>query len=258
MSLVIAAAQSSSVPGNVSQNVEHHLRFVRLAAQHGVHLLVFPELSLTGYELAIANDHALSTDSPELDSLRSSAIHCRMTVAAGAPMRSERGDLHIAAFILKPDGSTSVYAKQHVHESEQHVFVSGPGGSLVNIQDTAIALAICADATHPQHAAHAAECGANVYAVGAMIDEAGYQRKSALLKNYAETHGIAVLLANYSGVTGGDQSAGRSCIRAEDGRVVAESSGAEEALIVGTKSEGKWTGVVSPLKRAVSGRATAS
>ena len=54
MTLVIAAAQSASVPGNVSRNVTRHLQFGAVAADKGVQLLVFPELSLTGYEPAIA------------------------------------------------------------------------------------------------------------------------------------------------------------------------------------------------------------
>jgi predicted amidohydrolase len=54
MNLVIAAAQCHSTVGNVTNNVAHHRRFGILAAECGVQLLVFPELSLTGYDLAIA------------------------------------------------------------------------------------------------------------------------------------------------------------------------------------------------------------
>ena len=54
MTLIIAAAQSASVPGNVSRNVARHLQFAPWPAGNGAQLLVFPELSLTGYEPAIA------------------------------------------------------------------------------------------------------------------------------------------------------------------------------------------------------------
>jgi predicted amidohydrolase len=62
MNLVIAAAQCHSTVGNVTNNVAHHRRFGILAAECGVQLLVFPELSLTGYDLAIARANALSAD----------------------------------------------------------------------------------------------------------------------------------------------------------------------------------------------------
>src|SRR5207302_10081052 len=110
-----------------------------------------------------------------------------------------------------------------------------------------VALAICADASHPQHAARAATRGANVYAVGAMVVENEYARKAVLLQRYATDHRMAVLLANYSGATGGLVSAGMSTIWSEDGQVIGESTGTEESLIVGTKHNGAWTGIVAAL-----------
>ena len=256
MSLVIAAAQSASVPGEVSQNVARHLRLGALAAGRGAHLLVFPELSLTGYELAIARSHTLRPDSPELNPLRRLAADARMTVVAGAPMGNDKDQLHITAFVFRPDGSVLTYTKEHVHQSEENVFTSGPGGPTLLVGEATVALAICADAAQPRHAARAAARGANVYAVGAMIDEAGYARKSALLKNYAVEHRMAVLLANYSGATGGEVSAGKSAIWSEDGELIVASAGTEESLVVATKQSGVWDGIVSPLPAA--GRQVAS
>ena len=247
MSLIIAAAQSASVPGDVPHNVARHLEFCVLAAVHGVQLLIFPELSLTGYELTLAQANALRPSSPELDPLRSWAAHARMTVVAGAPVQTDQDQLHIAALAFCPDGSVSVYAKVHVHESELGVFTPGPGGSTLLIEDATIALAICADASHPSHPASAAACGAHVYAAGVMIDETGYTRKAPLMCHYAREHKMAVLMANYSGTTGGEISAGKSALWSEDGELVAASTGTEEELIVGHKQNGVWSGSVLPL-----------
>lgn len=65
MRLRIAAAQSASVPGDIAQNVAHHVQFGTLAAKRGVQLLVFPELSLTGYELGLARAHPVRPESSE-------------------------------------------------------------------------------------------------------------------------------------------------------------------------------------------------
>src|SRR5260370_1200906 len=192
MSLIIAAAQSASVPGDVSRNVAHHLRFGTIAAERGAQLLVFPELSLTGYELTIARSHTVRPDSPELDPLRRLAADAHMTVVAGAPMLDDKDQLHITAFAFRADGSVLTYTKEHVHQSEEHVFTSGPGGPALLVDDATVALAICADATHPKHAAKAAARGANVYAVGEMIDENGYRRKAAAVGKYAEEHKMAI------------------------------------------------------------------
>lgn len=247
MSLILAAAQSTSIPGDIPRNVAHHLRFAAIAAGDGVQLLVFPELSLTGYELALAQSNVIVADAASLDPLRHFATRAQMTIVAGAPVANEHGGLHIAALAFRPDGSVLTYTKVHVHHSEEPVFTSGPGGPELVVHDNAVALAICADAAHPRHAAGAASRGANVYAAGVMIDDAGYARKMPMLRDYARQHRMAVLMANYSGSTGGERSAGRSAIWSEDGELVAGSTGTEEALVVGRKLNGGWSGVVVPL-----------
>ena len=220
--------------GDIEKNVAHHLEFARKAAEQSAQLLVFPELSLTGYELDIARAQAISTASPRLDALRNFAVEASMTIVAGAPVLHESGDLHIGAFIFKPDGAISTYSKQHVHESEQHVFTSGPGAPPFRVGDATVALAICADASHSQHAATAASHGASIYAVGVMITKEDYPRKAGLMQQYAKEHGMTVLMANYSGTTGGWKAAGRSAVWSEDGSMVAVAPDAEEALLVWT------------------------
>jgi predicted amidohydrolase len=244
MTLTIAAAQSASIAGDVAQNVARHAQFGELAAKHDVKLLVFPELSLTGYELAIARSHILRPDAPELEPLRRLARDAQMTMVAGAPLAGENGQLRIGALIFRPDGSLRTHTKEFLHGSEDEVFTSGPGGPLLQIEDASVGLAICADITHPEHAARARARGAHVYASGALISEKGYAGDTAFLSQYAREHGMAVLMANYSGTSGGWISAGKSVIFSEDGTVVAASTGAEEELIIASKQAGKWNGTV--------------
>ena len=245
MSLVIAAAQSQSRAGDVAWNVGRHVQIGALAAKHAVELLVFPELSLTGYELSLGRSHAMHPASADLDPLRRLAMNSRMTMVAGAPMLNNRDELHIGAFSIRPDGSVLTYRKEHVHKSEEG-FTSGPGGTVWKVGDATVAMAICADASHPSHAASAAERGANIYAASVMIEDDAYARKTALLQQYAERYRMAVLMANYSGSTGGLESAGKSAVWSEDGRLVASSSACDEVLVIGRKENGVWDGLVIP------------
>lgn len=239
---VIAAAQSASLPGDVPANVAGHLRLAEQAAARGAQLLVFPELSLIGYELAIAHGHVVDPDDDVLTPLKRIAADACMTVVAGAPLRGESGVLHIGALAFRPDGGVTAYTKQHVHQSEQHVFNSGKGGSLLRVEDTEVALAICADASFPRHAAAAAAQGARLYAAGVMIDEAGLPRKTALLRQYASSHRMTVLMANYAGITGGEISAGKSAIWADDGTEIAAAPAAQECLVIARRHSGVWKG----------------
>lgn len=56
--LTIAAAQSISVAGDLPGTIARHLDFRVAAAEQGVQLRVFPELSLTGDEPELAADLA--------------------------------------------------------------------------------------------------------------------------------------------------------------------------------------------------------
>jgi predicted amidohydrolase len=162
MTLIIAAAHSASVSGNVSRNLARHLQFGAVAAHHGAQLLVFPELSLTGYEPTIARSHAISSDSSCLDPLRRLSQEAHMTVVVGAPLLNAAGELHIAAFAIRSDGSVLTYTKEHLHPGEEQIFTGGRCGPMLLVEDAKVALAICADTAHPQHAADAAARGANM------------------------------------------------------------------------------------------------
>jgi predicted amidohydrolase len=78
-----------------------------------------------------------------------------MTVVVGAPMLNDRDELYIAAFAIRPDGSTLIYTKEYLHTGEEQTFAPGSGGPAFLIGDTNVALAICADTTHSQHPAPA-------------------------------------------------------------------------------------------------------
>lgn len=244
MKLTIAAAQSISVCGDVEQNVIRHLRFGKMAAECGASLLVFPELSLTGYEPTIARANAMRPDSPALDPLRHWARKAEMTMAVGVPVLNRSGGLHIGTFAIHPDGSVTCYLKEYLHPGEDKVFTPGNGGPLMEIGDAKVALAICADITHAQHPAHAATRGASVYAAGVLITEQGYASDSVLLCQYAVRHKMTVLMANHSGTTGGWVSAGQSAIWSEDGRLVAVSRGTDESLVIAWERDGRWDGQV--------------
>lgn len=243
MQFIVATAQSASLPGDVVGNVANHLRFAAAAAKWNVQLLVFPELSLIGYELSLARANVVDPECASVEPLRRFAGENGLTIVAGAPLAG-RDVLHIGAIVFGADGSISTYTKQHVHSSEQHVFTSGPGGGPLQIGSARVALSICADATHPEHAAAAAANGAGIYAVGAMIVVPDYTRKSGLLQRYATDHRMAVLLANYAGSSGGDVSAGKSAFWSEDGQPVVTSAGNEEELLVLRKQAAGWSGTV--------------
>lgn len=238
---VIAAAQCSSVAGDIAANLAAHLRFMQRAREQGVEFLLFPELSLTGYELALAQGLAQPADSPLLQPLRDFAREAAMTTVVGLPLRAEgSGKPLIAALVLGADGTQAVYTKQHLHDGEAQFVQAGKGGALVQTGAGQIALCVCADFSCAAHAAHAAATGAQLYAASVLIGDGGYDHDAGLLSGYARDHGMAVLMANHGGPTGGWQAAGRSAFWDEEGRLVGALEGRGDQLLVVSKPAGQW------------------
>ncbi|AKS05246.1 carbon-nitrogen hydrolase family protein [Pseudomonas trivialis] len=246
--MTLAAAQSISIAGDVPANIERHLAFMHVAAEHNVQLLVFPELSLTGYEPLLAAGLTITPDDPVLAPLREMARALRLTAVVGMPVRlTPDAGVLIGALVLGADGSLAVYTKQHLHPGEEVAFVPGQGGAPFKRGDEQIALAVCADFSHASHPRLAAEAGATVYAAGVLISEGGYATDSALLQGYAAEHGLLVLMANHGGPSGGYACAGRSAIWAADGGLLAAAPGVGDALVIARRNDAVWAGQVVAL-----------
>lgn len=243
--LRIAAAQSVSAAGDVDINIARHLRMMAVAAEHGVQLLVFPELSLSGYEIGLARNLAVHADDALFAPLRAQAQRCGMTVVVGAPILAEQGGaMFIAALALQPDGAMQVYRKRYLHAGEQDIFQAGTEDLTVAAAGTRVALAICADIVQPQHAARAARSLAQVYAAGVLIGASAYAAEAGMLRHYARDHQMIVLMANHGGPTGGWLPAGRSAIWAAGAAWSLAAPGAGNLLLLATREAGQWSGAV--------------
>lgn len=248
--LTLAAAQSVSIAGDLPTNLAGHQRLMRLAAQQGVQLLVFPELSLTGYEPQLAAELALAPDSPVLQPLRDLARELQMTTVVGLPIRLvDDGPVLIGALVLGGDGSLAVYSKQHLHPGEERAFAAGSGGAPLAFAEHQVALAVCADFSHASHVQAAAHAGADVYAAGVLISEGGYAVDGTLLQGYAREHGLLVLMANHGGPSGGWTCAGRSAAWGPQGKLLAAVDGVGEALLLVRGGAGQWQAQVLPVAR---------
>jgi predicted amidohydrolase len=242
-SLCIAAAQSISIPGDLATNIEHHCAFVRAAAAAGVNLLLFPELSLSGYEPELIAGCVVDPAGEALAPLRELAQRHAMILILGAPLASGGERPHIGAIVLFADGSHATYHKRHLHSGEEQWACAGTADSAsFPLHEQRFALAICADTGHAEHAAAAAATGASLYLAGVLISEKGYAADSATLQEHAAKHGYGVLLANHGGPSGGYVAAGRSAFWNATGQLVGATDGpGEQLLILRGQPDGAWS-----------------
>jgi predicted amidohydrolase len=237
----LAAAQSCSVPCKPAANVQQHLQLVQAAARHGVQWLVFPELSLCGYELAQLPSLASQITPELLQPLQDAARHWGMAITVGLPVQQPGQDRPcIAACTLHPQGAPALYCKQYLHGSEQQYARPSPTGFAPHVQaltpvgspSLQIASAICFDSNQSAHALAAAAAGAQVYAAGVLVSPAGYGADSTLWQQAAQRHHMGVLVANHGAASGPYATAGRSACWGPDGTLLAEVPGLGEALLV--------------------------
>lgn len=235
----IAAAQTTAVRGDLAANTEQHLALATLAADAGATVVVFPELSLTGYELDLASDMAFTTDDERLEPLVEFARERRVTLVVGAPVRRSE-DLHLAALWIAADQPPVVYGKHHLSGDEVDLFTPGLHLPLLPIGGGHAALAVCADTGHATHPQAAADAGATTYLVGSLVSGSRLAGEWAALQGYAERHGMAVLFANYGAPSGGLAAQGGSAIWAEDGRLLASIDAPGAGVVVALESASGW------------------
>jgi predicted amidohydrolase len=133
--------------------------------------MVFPELSLTGYEPELAAGLTMTAEDGRLAPLKELSRAHGIIIVAGAPIASQSQKPYIGACVLAPD-SSAVYLKHHLHEGEDEFFLPGCGNRTIGVIGVTIGLAICADLAEPSHAAQAAQDGASVYAASVLCVEA--------------------------------------------------------------------------------------
>ena len=239
--LSVAAAQAVSVRGEVDANLVHHCQLAELAIAEAVAVVVFPELSLTGYELDLAEELAFSAQDKRLRPLVDVADASGTILIVGAPVRLSSG-LHIGAFVLEPGRTPRVYTKQYLGAGEEAVFLAGTLDPTVELGDERAAVAICADINHPAHAEAAAKRGAGLYLAGVVVSPEAYQADTRRLAGYAARHSMTVVMANAAGPSTGYESAGGSAVWSNSGALVARLEGVGAGLVVARRSGRTWSG----------------
>lgn len=152
MKFTIALAQTDSVIGNPGQNVRKHADMVRRARDGGADLVVFPELSLTGYSIRDINwDVALRPSEGGL--LAPLLAQSReISVLFGGVEESPEFGMHNSAFLIENGELRVVHRKVYppTYGMFEELRYFSPGKS-VRAFDTALGrlgVLVCEDLWH--------------------------------------------------------------------------------------------------------------
>jgi len=153
MKLTISLAQFSTHLGNVEANLEKHLALAREARASGADLLLFPELSLTGYvlqDLASTVAHRPAPDDPIFRPLLDASRHLDMVV--GFVDEDIRNRFHIAAAYLSQGRVVHVHHKVYLPTyglfDEGRFFALGDNVQAFDTRFGRVGILICEDFWH--------------------------------------------------------------------------------------------------------------
>ena len=246
MSFRVGMAQINPRLGDVGANMALYEARVREAAGAGVEVLVFPELSLTGYFLRdMVPDVAVRLESPEMERLR--ALSSEVSLVAGLVLESEDHRFYNAAVYLE-DGEVrhihrKVYLPTYGMFDKQRYFARGDRVRAFDTRHGRLALLICEDLWHPSTVYLAALDGAlsivcpsssplrGVTDGADQDDNARYWE--LITRSYAETYSLFVVHANRVGFEDGVGFWGGSGILDPFGRTVCKAGYYDEAFVVG-------------------------
>lgn len=213
----IAAAQYAPRHNCIDAHVQHHLRFINAAARQQCHLLVFPELSLTGP----ADADAALPDAPSeqaLAPLVEAAHTLSITVIAGLTVETG-GECQKGLALFSPN-------QTHVLRYSQ-----GSGACLTpgNTQLTIVDGQTERLSLDPQAA---------LFTCSQAVGEMRWRDSISRLQRFAHKYAITVLMANSDGHSALWDSSGQLIVRADRG----------ELLLTGTWGKQGWQGDIIPLR----------
>jgi predicted amidohydrolase len=166
--LIVALAQIATCPGQPRYNLDRHLEQIARARAAGADLVVFPELSLSGYLLAHGVlEQAMTLDDRRLTPLLEASRG--ISVLAGMPLREAGGGISNAAVLLEDgevlDVHRKVYLPTYGMFDEGRYFV--PGRTLRPLASRlgSLGVLICEDAWHLSSSAVLRRSGADVLLV---------------------------------------------------------------------------------------------
>ena len=229
----IAVAQTRPVKGVIEANIVHHKRLIALAVEEGAQVLVFPELSITGYEPELAKELATPPDDPDgrFDDFQLISNGSKITLGIGAPVQGENGIL-IGMMLFEPNKPRQVYNKRYLHADELPYFMAGEEQLFLNEGQDKIALSICYELSVPEHAAYAHEQGAQFYVSSVAKSAAGVAKAIETLRGTAFDYGMAVLFSNCVGHCDNFDCGGGTAVISREGQLLAQLNDTDEGVLI--------------------------
>lgn len=245
MSTFIAAlAQINTRLGDVPANLDKHLAFAADARARGADLIVFPELSLTGYMLQDLAPSVALRPTPQDDTLRRLLEASRaLDLVAGFVERDEAHRLYISSAYLSKGNIVHIHRKLYLPTyglfQDGRFFGVGASARAFPTRFGRMGLLICEDFWHVSPPYVLWLDGAEILLCVSASPSRGMQGEAglesarwveAVSQAYARLFSVFVAQTNRVGLEDGLTFWGGASVHAPDGRCLAQAAYFEESL----------------------------
>jgi len=227
----LCVAQTKPVKGDLIANMASHKQLVLLAARNYADIIIFPELSLTGYEPALARELAIAPEDHRLDEFQQLSDVHRMVIGIGVPLKSKAG-ITVSMVLFQPYKQREVYSKKYLHMDEYPYFVSSEELLELKVNGSNVALAICYELSVPEHAERAYQNGASIYMASVAKHASGVENAIKSLSDIAHKYSMTVVMSNSVGPSDNFIGAGKSSAWNSHGMLLGQLDDSNEGILV--------------------------
>jgi predicted amidohydrolase len=239
----VSVVQTRPVKGDIQKNIDNHKRLIDLAVSYGAQCIIFPELSITGYEPELAEQFAITADDNMFNDFQQISDAKEVTIGIGMPTKAAAG-ICISMILFLPRKPRQVYSKKYLHADEEPFFSCGENNSTC-IGETKIAIAICYELSVPRHSQDAFNKGAEIYLASVAKSAAGIDKAEKTLGEIARKYSMPVLMANCVGPCDNFESAGRSSIWNSQAELLDQLDESSEGILVFDSSSQQVSKIVA-------------
>ena len=225
----IALAQIRSIPHDVEQNIRIHEEWIKKAAAENMDCIVFPELSVTGYEPNAAAGLSKAHQIKAIQHFEHLSKELNITALVGFPTMIKQ-ELHISTLGFTPENSF-IYSKQFLHSDEEPFFQPSANAAFWQWKHGRVGLGICYESLLDQHLLPLLEKKIDLYLISVAKTTNGMEKAGNHYSKIAGNNGLHVLVCNAVGNCTDFTNGGGSAVWNREGKQVMRLGKQEEALL---------------------------
>ncbi len=226
----ICVAQIRPIKGDFLENKAKHINLLDVALSLDPDLVIFPELSMTGYEPKLAHQLAIEPNDPSLDEFQKISNKHKIVIGIGLPTQSAEG-ICISNIFFVPFQVRQTYSKKYLHPDEEPYFIIGQNVGFIEYGGMKIAPAICYELSISEHAANANNSGAEIYLVNMSKSTSEAEKARTRLVEISRKYSMMVYASNNVGQCDNFLGGGKSSAWNRQGQLLGQLDEVNEGIL---------------------------